>query len=347
MEICRPEIIGWGKYLPERRLTNEELVPLLGPHVPLITPEWIERRTGIKERRIAAPGETTANLATSAAIQALESANLDPHDVHEIIVATITPDCSSPSTACEVQLAIQGVKGKKVNNDTNAYDETAACAGFLNALAIAFAKIEAGMIDNALVIGAERMSRKTNYRDRQTAMLFADGAGAVVVRKTTKLKRRAVFRLKSDGSLGRLLTVPTSYDKSLASLDDPEFDHEKTPHQYIQMDGQGVFQHAVRLMAEVTKETMQTAGLNFDGIDLVIIHQANKRILDAVAEKTGMPQDKMFVNIYKYGNTSAASIPIALTEAAQEGLYTPDTNLALIALGAGFSYGAGIIFGKT
>lgn len=304
-------MIAVGSALPSRVVSNDELDRHLG------TPDgWIEERTGISERRIASPEDSTASLGTRAAAEALHRAGLTGGDIDLIICATVTPDHRFPASACAIQHAL----GSKAT----AYDLNAACSGFLVALSHAHNAIAVGGAGRALVIGAETLSRITDRDDAHTSILFGDGAGAAILEAAPGDPQVGPFTLYTDGGRPQLLYV------------DPDTDT-------IHMQGREVYRAAVGGMARAVRETLVRAGLSTDDIDLVIAHQANERILAAVASRIGLPTSKMFTNIRRYGNTSAASIPIALADAYTSGRLRENDTIVLAAFGAGFVFGAALV----
>lgn len=317
--------VGIGSYVPKKVLTNADLEKMVDT-----SDEWITTRTGIKERRIAAKGEATSDLACNAATQALEEAKLKPEQLDLIIVATITPDMQFPSTACIVQQQLGA---------TNAicFDVAAACAGFVYAVTIAKQFIARGSLKNALVIGAETLSTITDWQDRNTCVLFGDGAGAAIL---SEVKSGGILSsyLGSDGTISDILMVPGGGSRNPAS--------QKTIDErmhFIKMRGNELFKIAVNAMAEAACKAVEKAGLKAEDIDLVIPHQANTRIIMAVAKKLGLTEDKIFLNIEKYGNTSSASTIIALTEAVRTGRVKKGDIILLDAFGAGLTWGACVI----
>lgn len=302
-------ITGLGIELPAGRLTNRELEAALSRG-----PRWIEERTGILERRVAEPDENAATLGTIAARRALDASGLDANDVDLIICATITPPWQFPAAACLIQDAL--------GSDAAAFDLNAGCSGFLFALAQADMTVRAGGARRVLVVGAEVLSRITDRTDIQTAILFGDGAGAAVV-EASEEDRLGPFVLFSDGRRPELLYVSNETGK-------------------ISMQGREVYRAAVLGMADSVVRLLEQTGTSPEDVDLVIAHQANARILQAVAVRLGIPDDKMFSNIGRYGNTSAASIPLALAEAHQEGRLNEGDLVVITAFGAGFAWGAGL-----
>lgn len=319
-------ITGWGYYAPSRVMTNADLEKIVDT-----SDEWITSRTGIKERRIAADGETTSSLAARAARAALDKARLRAQDVQLVVVGTASPDYLFPATACLVQSEIGATRA-------GAFDVEAACTSFISALAIARGMIVSGAIENALVIGAETLSRLLNWKDRTTCVLFGDGAGAAIVEATNASVGIESTVLHGDGSKGELLMVPAGGSKLPASAETVE----RGMH-FISMAGGEVFKLAVKSMADAAEEAIADAGLALDDIDLMIPHQANVRIIDGVAKRLHFPSEKVFVNIQRYGNTSAASIPIAICEAEATGRLRKGDKVLLVAFGGGFTWGASVL----
>jgi len=319
-------ITGWGFYAPSRVMTNADLEKLVDT-----SDQWIVERTGIKERRIASEGETTSTMSTRAARAALDRARLRPADLDLIIVGTCSPDYLFPATACLVQTALGAERA-------GAFDVEAACTSFVSGLAIANGMIVAGAVRNALVIGAETLSRFLDWTDRTTCVLFGDGAGAVVLEGSNASVGIESTILHSDGSKGELLWVPGGAAKSPATKESLE----RGLH-FIRMDGSATFKLAVKSMADAAEEAIAAAGLRLDDISIMIPHQANVRIIDAVAKRLHFPADKVFVNVQRYGNTSAASIPIALAEAEAAGRLRRGDKVLLAAFGGGFTWGAAVV----
>jgi len=319
-------IIGLGKYLPENRLTNKDLEKIVDT-----TDEWIVARTGIKERRIASDSEATSDMAVNAARKALEDAKLKPEDINLIIVATITPDMFFPSTACLVQNKI-GI------NHVPAFDISVACSGFIYGVAIAEKFIKAGVYKHVLVIGAEKMSSVTDWKDRTTCVLMGDGAGAAILGEVKEGGILSVY-LGADGSKGNLLKLPAGGSRLPATMSTVE----EGMH-FLKMQGNELFRHAVKIMAEAALKATEPLGLKGDDISLVIPHQANIRILNAVARRMGIdPEKKLYLNIEKYGNMSAASSAVALAEAVEEKRVKKGDIILLDAFGAGLTWGAIVI----
>ena len=319
-------ITGWGCYVPSRVVTNAELERIVDT-----SDEWITSRTGIKERRFVADGETTSSMSVRAGRAALEKARLRAQDVQLVIVGTASPDYLFPATACLVQTELGATKA-------GAFDVEAACTSFLSALAIARGMIVAGSVENVLVIGAETLSRLLNWKDRTTCVLFGDGAGAAVIEASNASVGIESTVLHADGSKGDLLMVPAGGSKTPASADTVE----RGLH-FITMSGGEVFKLAVKSMADAAEEAIAEAGLTLDDISLMIPHQANVRIIDGVAKRLRFPSEKVFVNIQRYGNTSAASIPIAICEAEATGRLRRGDKLLLVAFGGGFTWGAAVL----
>jgi len=322
------EIAGTGCYLPEKVLTNFDLEKTLNT-----SDEWIRTRTGIQERRIACENESSSVLAAHAGRKALAAANVTPAELDMIIVCTSTPDVLFPATACFVQ--------KELGADKSAaYDISAVCSGFVYGLSIAEQYIKNGRYRNILVIGSEVNSRIVDWTDRTTCILFGDGAGAVLIRRGEGGTPRGILssHIYSDGTLSSLIEVPKGIGRSRNSCGNPDTDHF-----HIHMSGNATFKVAVKRMSEVSLEALAYNGLNKDDVDIVVPHQANQRIIDAVRERLDIPREKFFVNIHKYGNTSAASIPIAVHEARESGRVQPGCVMLLAVVGAGLTWGAAVI----
>ncbi|MCK9604345.1 MAG: ketoacyl-ACP synthase III [Candidatus Omnitrophica bacterium] len=318
-------IIGLGEYLPKKILTNADLEKMVDT-----SDEWIITRTGIKERRLAAKNEVTSDMALKAAKQALDNAGLKAADLDLIIVATITGDMPFPAVACILQNAL-GAKAAVC------FDISAACAGFVYAIAVAQQFIARGTYKNALVVGAETLSSITDWQDRNTCVLFGDGAGAVVL---SEVKSGGILstHMGSDGSKAGLLMMPGGGSRNPASKETLE----KRMH-YLKMQGNEIFKLAVTIMAEAAQVALKKAGLECQDIDLVIPHQANIRIIMAMAKKLKLPKEKIYLNIEKYGNMSSASTATALCEAAKSGRIKKGDIVLLDAFGAGLVWGACVI----
>jgi len=324
IQVC---IAGTGSYVPEYVLTNEELAKRVDT-----SDEWIVSRTGIKERRIAAEGEFTSHMATNAARKALEQAGLAAEDIELIIVATITPDTLTPATACYVQQALGAMSAV-------AFDISAACSGFLYAMKLSKRLISDGAFKNALIIGAEKLSAVTNWEDRTTCVLFGDGAGAAVLRAADPSEGSILAtEMGTDGNLTHLLNIPgggTACPITPANVNDHLFT--------LSMMGKEVFKHAVTRMKEAAEKVIERAGLQASDIACVIPHQANLRIIDAIADRLAVPNERVFVNLDKYGNTSAAAVAIALDEAHREGAFKRGDHIVLVVFGAGLTWAAAAI----
>jgi 3-oxoacyl-[acyl-carrier-protein] synthase-3 len=316
-------IIGWGKYVPPTIVTNDELARKVDT-----SDEWIRERTGITERHIASSKESTALMAVYAARAAIEVANVYPRDVELIIVATATPEYPFPATACLVQDALGA-------EQAGAFDLEAGCSGFVYALASAAGMIRAEMYNTVLVVGAETLSRILDWSDRATCVLFGDGAGAVVLRGSEEPGGVLASVLGADGSGGELLILPGGGAKYPAG---PETVTSKM--HYVKMNGREVYRFATRVMAQASRQVAEQAGWSLDKIDLFIPHQANARIIDSAAKSLNLPPEKVFVNLERYGNTSAASIPIALCEAVDAGKVQVGDRLLMVGFGAGLTWAA-------
>lgn len=321
-------IRGLGMYVPEKVLTNHDLEKMVETN-----DEWITTRTGIKERRIAADDQATSDLATHAARVAMEKAGVRPEDIDMVIVATITPDHVFPATAALVQNKLGLPHAATV-------DIQAACSGFLYALSMANAYVASGMYKNILVIGAETLSRITDWTDRTTCILFGDGAGAVVVGRADDSDTSGFigFSLGGDGSYADVLWLPAGGSKTPASHQTVE-EHLH----YIKMNGNATFKVAVRTMAEALESILNDHQIFASEVKLIVPHQANLRIISAIAERLNVPEDKVMVNLQKYGNTSSATIPIALYEAVEEGRVKKGDLVAMVAFGGGFTWGAALL----
>jgi 3-oxoacyl-[acyl-carrier-protein] synthase-3 len=319
-------ILGTGKYVPERRLTNQELEQMVDTN-----DEWIVTRTGIRERRIAAPEQATSDLAYEASVRALESAGITADQLDLIIVATITPDMFFPSTACILQEKLGAKKAA-------AFDLSAACSGFIYGLANATGFIKMGMYRHILVVGAECLSRITDYTDRNTSILFGDGAGAVVLGQVPEGRGFKSFKLGADGAGGELLRICGGGSR-LPSSEQTVTDRRH----YIEMNGRDVFKFAVRIMGSAAEEALSMAGLGKADIDLLVPHQANIRIIQSALERLDLTEDKVMINLDRYGNVSAASIPLALAEAAEEGRIKEGDCVVLVGFGGGLTWGASVL----
>ncbi len=326
--LPRPvRIAGTGSYVPEHVMTNHDLEKMVET-----SDEWITTRTGIRERRIAKEGEFTSHIASEAARKALEMAGITGSDVDLLIVATITPDTLTPATACYVQQHIGATHAV-------AFDISAACSGFLYAMEIARHAIGAGVYQNALIIGAEKLSAFVNWKDRNTCVLFGDGAGAAVLTPSTNGCGRILSTtLGTDGSQVELLNIPGGGSACPAS---PCGAPEQSAT--LAMQGREVFKHAVNAMRAAANRAVELAGLSITEIDLLIPHQANLRIIDAILERIDLDREKVFINLDKYGNTSAAAVAIALDEANRKGLIQPGNYVLLVAFGAGLTWAGAVV----
>jgi 3-oxoacyl-[acyl-carrier-protein] synthase-3 len=319
-------ITGWGMAVPERVLTNADLERMVDT-----SDEWITTRTGIRERRVAAPGESTSTLATAAARRAIATAGIPPAAIDLIVLATCTPDRPFPATACTIQANL-GIP------QAAAFDVAAACSGFIYGLSVATAMMRAGMARNVLFVAADIFTHYINWHDRNTCVLFGDGAGAVVLQP-------------SDAPLGLLSCVlgASGADEDLMAVEVGGTRMPATPElleqgrQYVWMQGREIFRLAVRGMGESSQQALAQAGMTVDEIALVVPHQANLRIIDATAKRLHVPPEKVFVNLDRYGNTSAASIPLALVEAVEQGRIRDGDNLLLTAFGGGLTWASAVV----
>lgn len=320
-------IAGTGSYLPERIMTNADLEKSVDT-----SDEWITTRTGIRARRIAADDQNTSHLATEAGRRALEQANIDPADVELIIIATITPDTLTPATACYVQQQLGSLRAV-------AFDVSAACSGFLYAMELARHSVGAGAFKNALIIGAEKLSAFVDWSDRNTCVLFGDGAGAAVLVPSEEGQGKILScNLGTDGAQTELLNIPGGGSACPITV-------ENAPDRLatLAMQGREVFKHAVNAMKRASIEAISEAGLTSKDIKLLIPHQANLRIIDAIVERLDVSRDDVFINLDKYGNTSAAAVAIALDEANREGRIDPGDKILLVAFGAGLTWASAVI----
>ncbi len=321
----RAAITGWGAYVPAQVLTNADLERMVAT-----SDEWIVTRTGIRERRIAGPDETTVQMATAAAQRALEAAQLDPQRLDLIIVATTTPDYLMPATGSLVQAALGATRA-------GAFDLVAACSGFVYALGVGAQFIMAGTARAVLVIGVDALTRWLDFTDRTTCVLFGDGAGAVVLEASDADEGVLSTVLGSDGT-GALHLYLEGFPDLLRANGTVA---PKRP--VIRMAGREVFRFSVRIIGEAALEAVARAGLSLEDVDLLIPHQANRRIIEAAVERLGLPWEKVWVNLDRYGNTSAASVPIGLAEAADQGVLRPGMNVVLVAFGAGLAWAASVV----
>ena len=315
-------ITGVGCYVPERVLTNDDLSKLVDT-----SDEWITERTGIKERHVAEPDQAASDLALPASRQALGAARLDPDDLDLVIVATVTPDMFFPSTGSLLASALGA-------DDAGAYDLSAGCTGFMYALAQAYGALAGGLADSALVVGTETLSKITNWHDRSTCVLFGDGAGAVVLQRVSDGGFLG-FELGSDGEGGKELSIPAGGSRNPVTAETVAQEMH-----FLQMNGREVYKFATRILVSSAEKLLEECGLTVDDIDLYIPHQANKRIIDHAARNLGIPEDKIFVNVQKYGNTSSASIPLCLAEAVADGRLREGTRVLMTGMGAGLTWGS-------
>lgn len=326
--IQQAHIIGTGSSMPERILSNKDLETIVDT-----TDEWIVRRSGIKERRISSNGreESTADLATQASLKALKMAEISSVDLDMIVVGTVTPDRQFPSAACMIQEALHA-------DNAFAFDVSAGCSGFLYALTMVNNAIRCGTCRTALVIGVERLSSIINWQDRGTCVLLADGAGAAVV--TSRKEQGGILssHLRSNGKFWEFLysSDGNSYTPDILQ------DLNKRPF-HLKMDGNRLFKRAIGCMSEIAREALQQNGLTVNDLAVVVPHQANIRIIQALATNLNIPMEKVYTNIHRYGNTSSATIPIALDEANREGRLIKDTHVLLVTFGAGLTWGSSIL----
>lgn len=319
-------ILGMGYAVPEKKLTNYDLEKIVDT-----SDEWIRTRTGILERRIAEDNEAASDYALRAARSCLSSAGFAASDLDLIIVATVTGDMILPSTASIVQNALGAA-------EVPAFDLSAGCSGWVYALAVANGMVKSGMYDHILVIGVDLLSRVTNWTDRGTCILFGDGAGAALVGPVEEGYGFLDFVLGSDGSGADVLKVPAGGSRMPCTHEALDQHLDK-----IYMSGPEVFKFAVKIQGDATEKALAKCGLTTDDIDLVVPHQANNRIIESAVNRLGLPPDKFYVNLQKYGNTSAASIPIALSEALAEGKVTKGSNIVVVGFGAGLTWAAGVM----
>lgn len=323
-------ILATGSYLPERVLTNKELETMVDT-----TDEWIVSRTGIRERRVASPEQASSDLAYEASIKAIEKAGLTPDQIDLILVATVTPDMMFPSTACILQDRLGA-------SHAAALDVSAACTGFIYALATGAKFIESGMYRHVLVVGVESLSKITDWEDRNTCVLFGDGAGAAVLGPVEDGQGFQSFVLGADGSGGVHLNQKAGGSRMPASLETIQ-----NKQHFVYMNGREVFKFAVRVMNTATDEAIEKAGMNKEDIDFLVPHQANQRIIDAAVERLGLSEEKVVVNLDRYGNMSSASIPVALDEAVAEGRIQEGSNLLLVGFGGGLTWASTVIKWST
>jgi 3-oxoacyl-[acyl-carrier-protein] synthase-3 len=318
-------ITGWGMYVPDRVLSNDDLSRFVET-----SDEWIVSRTGIRERRIATETDTVTSMSVAAGRAACAQADLDPAELDLIVVGTFTPDQYMPSIACAVQHEMGARRAA-------AFDVNAACSGFVYALATGAQFIQSGMYSKVLVIGTDLNSRFLDYTDRGTCILFGDGSGAVVLEASEAEEGLLSIVLGADGSAGHHLTLGDP--QSMVSLNgDRSLDRP-----FMKMNGPEVFRFAVKIMGESAAEAVLKAGLTFEDVDLLVPHQANLRIIDTAAKRLGLPSEKVWVNVGRYGNTSSASVPIALVEAVEAGAIQDGMNVAVVAFGGGLTWASGVV----
>ena len=315
-------IVGVGSYVPARVMTNDELSKLVET-----SDEWINERTGIRQRHIAEPGQAASDLALPASRQALEQAGLDPAELDLVVVATVTPDMFFPSTGSLLASELGAP-------DAAAYDLSAGCTGFMYALAQGYATVAGGLARNALVVGSETLSKIINWHDRATCVLFGDGAGAVVIGRVRDGGFLG-FELGSDGEGGKELSIPGGGSRNPSTAETVAQEMH-----FLQMNGREVYKFATRVLVSSAEKLLHEIGLGVDDIDLYVPHQANKRIIDHAASKLGIPEEKVFVNVDRYGNTSSASIPICLAQGVHEGRLKSGTRVLMTGMGAGLTWGS-------
>ncbi len=327
MEATRARILGIGAYSPEKVLTNHDLEKMVDT-----SDDWIIERTGISERHIAADDEASSDLATQAGRRAIADAGLEPKDIDLLICASVTGDMPFPATACFVQANL-GLK------NAAALDIAAGCTGFLYGLNLIQGLIRAGSYKRVLLIGGEVLSRTLDWTDRATCVLLGDSAGAVVLGPAEGSDHGILAtRIASDGTKADLLYIPGGGSRNPAS-------HRTVDERmhYFKMNGRETFKHATRNMAAIAKQVLDDSGLGLDDIDLLVPHQANLRIITYIAEQLGVPMEKVYTNVQRYGNTSSASIPLALTEARQNGRLKPGDTVLMVAFGTGLTWGATLL----
>lgn len=329
-KLKRAGIIGTGSCLPDRIMTNQELEKMVDTN-----DEWIRSRTGICERRVSDENTATSDLATTAALRALENANLKPEEIDLIIVATVTPDMAFPSTACIVQKNIGAFNAA-------AFDVEAACSGFLYGLSIAENFIKTDFYKNVLVIGAETLTKIADFTDRNTCVIFGDGAGAAVVSEVPEEYGILSTYIGADGRGGHLLSQPAGGSRIPASLESIQ-----NRLHFIKMDGSEVFKFAVKIMGEAAERALEKCGMSKEDIDYLIPHQANIRIIDSAVKRLKISSEKVYVNVDKYGNMSSASVAIALDEASRKGLLKDGEIVVLVAFGGGLTWGSAVLKWKV
>jgi 3-oxoacyl-[acyl-carrier-protein] synthase III len=319
-------IIGTGSYVPERILTNRDLEKMVDT-----TDEWIRTRTGIRERRIAKDNETTSDMAARASLAAMEQAKVTPEEIDLIIVATATPDCIFPSTACYVQKKIGAINAA-------CFDLSAACSGFLYALEVAQQFISTHVYNTVLIVGAEKLSTITDWTDRNTCVLFGDGAGAAILRNRPNSHGVISTHMGSDGDFSEILSMPGG---GSACPITPENVHLRL--NTVKMLGKETYKQAVTSMFNAATRVLDEAGLQYEDIGCVIPHQANLRIIEAIAQRMGLPMEKFYINLDRFGNTSAAAVAIALDEAHRTGRIQTGDYILLVVFGGGLTWGSSVI----
>ena len=324
--IQKAHIISTGSYLPEKVLSNSDLEKMVDT-----SDEWIFSRTGMKERRLAAADEPTSEMGFQAAKKAIEKAGIDVEEIELILFATLTPDYPFPSTACLIQARLGAFNAAAV-------DLQAACTGYIYALSQAKAYIESGMYRSILIVASEKLSSIVNYQDRATCVLFGDGAAACIVAAEGKGLFISDICLGADGRLAELLIIPAGGSKKPASIETVQANQH-----YLQMEGKELFKHAVRRMEMAASRCLERASLKKEQIKWLIPHQANMRIIEAIAKRFDMPMERVFLTLHKYGNTSASSIGIALDELLKEKCLEEGDNILLVAFGAGLTWGSIIL----
>jgi 3-oxoacyl-[acyl-carrier-protein] synthase-3 len=320
------EITSTGRHLPERVVTNADLATMVET-----SDEWIRERTGIRERRIAAADVGSAEMGTAAARIAMDRAGVAPGEIDLIVVSTATPDRLLPSTACDIQARLGATHAA-------AFDIAAACSGFIYGLTVAEGYIAAGRGEIALVVATEKMSGIVDWQDRSTCVLFGDGAGAAIVRRSTNGRGVLSSFMRSDGTLAELLWRPAG-----GVIEPMTAENLASRGHLVKMAGREVFKAAVRSMAEAADQALARAGLTGDDVDLMIPHQANMRIIEATARYAGIPMDRVYVNVDRYGNMSSATVPVALDEAVEAGRIGPGANTLMVAFGAGFTWASSVV----
>jgi len=319
-------IVGLGSWLPDNKISNYDLMKLVDT-----SDEWILSRTGISERRKASEQEAASDLGLMAARRALAAANVRPEEIDLIIVATITPDMFFPATACLIQKNLGAINAA-------AFDLSAACSGFIYALSVGSQFIANGHYDTVLVVAAEVMTKIINWEDRNSCILFGDGAGAAVLQPVAKDSGFLSFELGADGTGAEYLQIPAGGSRKPASLETV-----LNKEHFLKMNGNEVFKFAVKKMGDISVKALEKAGLTEEDLDYLVPHQANTRIIDAARKRLGLAEDKVYINLDKYGNMSSASIPIALSEAVAKGYIQKGNIILLVAFGAGLTWGSAVI----